>query len=340
MTEKNLFGSIGHPISRRKFFLSALAGSILTKIPGSVAKSQSKDMQYRTLGSTKEKVSIIGLGGYHIGIPEENEGIRVVQDAIESGINFMDNCWDYHGGESERRMGKALKNGYRDKVFLMTKIDGRDYKTAGKQIDESLKRLQTDRIDLMQIHEVIRDNDADRCFAPGGVIDALVKAKKDGKIRYIGFTGHKSPAIHLKMLNTAFAHNFYFDAVQMPLNVMDAHYDSFEQKVLPVLVKHNIGVLAMKSLGFGMILKSGVITAPECLQYALNLPVSTVITGCESIPVLQQALNAGRTFKPLTAAELKTLLDKTIQLAQDGKFEGYKSTTQFDGTSRHPEWLG
>lgn len=340
MVEENKFGLTGHQVSRRKFFISALTASLLSKIPGGFANTPPSRVQHRILGSTGETISIIGLGGFHMGIPDEAEGIRIVRAAVDAGINFMDNCWDYHDGESERRMGKALRNGYRDRVFLMTKIDGRDYKSATKQIDESLKRLQTDRIDLMQIHEVIRDNDADRCFAPGGAIEALVHAKKAGKIRYIGFTGHKSPAIHLKMLTTAFANNFRFDTVQMPLNVMDAHYDSFEQKVLPVLVKHKIGVLAMKPLGSGMILRSGVITAPECLRYALNLPVSTVITGCDSLNVLNQGIIAGRNFLPLTEAQRKGLLEKTEKLAQNGWFEGYKSTVLFDGTTRHPEWLG
>ncbi len=340
MVGEKRYGPSGHTISRRKFFLSALATSILSHIPRSLASNNQQGMQYRILGSTGEKVSIIGLGGYHMGIPEEAEGVDIVRSAVDSGINFMDNCWDYHDGESERRMGKALRDGYRDRVFLMTKIDGRDYKSAMKQIEDSLKRLQTDRIDLMQVHEVIRYDDIDKSFASGGAIEALVDAKKAGKIRYIGFTGHKSPAIHLKMLEVAFANNFRFDAVQMPLNVMDAHYDSFEQKVLPVLLTHNIGVLAMKPLGSGMILRSGVVTAVECLNYALNLPVSTVITGCDSLNILQQGISAARDFKPLTAAQCQALLEKTVSVAQNGEFEGYKSTIKFDGTTRHPEWLG
>ncbi len=327
-------------ISRRKFVLAAAVSSILAQTEFAHAGNLHDDIPYRLLGKTGEKVSIIGLGGYHIGNPDEKEGISLIHTAIHSGINFMDNCWDYHGGESEIRMGKALRGGYRDKVFLMSKIDGRNRKTAAEQIDQSLQRLQTDRIDLMQIHEVIRDSDPATCFAPGGAIEALLAAKKAGKIRYIGFTGHKSPAIHLKMLETAFKHDFHFDAVQMPLNVMDAHYDSFEQKVLPVLTKHKIGVLAMKPMAFGAIPRSGIVSGADCLRYALGLPVSVVITGCESIEILQQALAVAHTYKPLTNVERQALLDKTVKLAENGAMERYKSSTQFDGTTQHPQWLG
>src|SRR2546422_728210 len=235
---------------------------------------------YRRLGRTGEMVSLIGVGGYHLGRQaDEQETIRIVRTAVDNGVNFLDNCWDYNGGTSEIRMGKALRDGYRDKVFLMTKIDGRNRETAAQQIDESLRRLQTDRIDLMQFHEVIRMTDPERVFGTDGALEAVVAAQRAGKIRYVGFTGHKSPAIHLRMLDTARANGFTFDAVQMPLNVMDAHYDSFEKQVMPVLVAQDIGVLGMKPLGDPFVLVSGTVTAVECLHYAMNLPTSVVITG-------------------------------------------------------------
>src|SRR5664280_2775043 len=267
-------------------------------------------MLYRTLGSTGEKVSAIGIGGWHIGLDKVDEqlSIRIIRTAVDRGINFMDNCWDYNGGASEIRMGKALRDGYRDRVFLMTKIDGRTRKAAARQIDESLKRLRTDRIDLMQFHEIIRIEDPDRIFAAGGAMEAMLDAKQKGKIRYIGFTGHKDPMIHLRMLETAAAHQFRFDAVQMPLNVMDAHFRSFQHQVLPRLVKEQIGILGMKSMGDPFILQSKTVTPIECLHYALNLPTSVVITGIDNMTILRQALEAARTFKPLSDAAVKELL--------------------------------
>lgn len=299
------------------------------------------EMIYRTLGRTGEKVSVIGLGGHHIGRPsDEQEGIRLVHAAIDRGINFMDNCWDYHDGGSEIRMGKALQNGYRDKVFLMTKIDGRTKEAAAKQINESLQRLQTDRIDLLQHHEVIRLEDPDRIFAPGGAMEAVVEAQKAGKIRYIGFTGHKDPLVHLRMLQMATDNNFRFDAVQLPLNVMDAHFRSFESEVLPVLVKEGIGVLGMKSMGDQIILKSNVVKPIECLHYAMNLPTSTVITGIERMEILDQAFEAIRTFQPMSQEQVKALLDRTRPVAAKGEYERYKTSNQFDGTAKNPQWLG
>ena len=296
---------------------------------------------YRVLGHTGEKVSLIGLGGYHIGMgSDEQESIRIIRTALDGGINFLDNCWDYNGGVSEERMGKALRDGYRQKAFLMTKIDGQTKQAATQQLEESLRRLQTDHIDLLQFHEVIRESDPARIFGEGGSMEVALAAKKQGKIRYIGFTGHKSPDIHLKMLDTAFAHQFTFDAVQMPLNVMDAHYDSFEKKVLPVLLKHNIGVLGMKPMGDSIILRSKTASAIECLHYAMNLPTSVVITGCDSISILQQAFEAARTFKPMGKDEVAQLLAKTASAANRGEYELYKTTHNFDGTYQHPQWLG
>jgi len=296
---------------------------------------------YRTLGRTGEEISIVGLGGAHIGMQDdEKDSIQIIRTAIDNGINFMDNSWDYNNGNSEIRMGKALRSGYRNKVFLMTKIDGQVKKTATEQIDESLKRLQTDTIDLLQFHEVIRMSDPDRIFRPGGGIEAVLEAKKAGKIRYIGFTGHKSPDVHLKMLQVANDNGFIFDAVQMPLNVMDAHYDSFEKRVLPVLLENNIGVLGMKALCDGLILKSNIVTAEECLHYAMSLPTSTVITGCDSLRILHQALEAARSFSSMSEVQRAALLSRTEIMAEGGQHEPWKTGTAYDDTFRNPHWLG
>ena len=327
--------------SRRSFLKTATGATVVGSLGGKFATALSASIQpLRTLGHTGEKVSMVGLGGYHLGVPSEDEAIRIVRTALDNGMNFLDNCWDYNGGESEVRMGKALRDGYRQKAFLMTKIDGQTKSSAMSQIEESLKRLQTDRIDLLQFHEVIREGDPDRIFGAGGSIEAAVEAKKQGKIRYIGFTGHKSPDIHLKMLATADTHKFLFDSVQMPLNVMDAHFNSFEQKVLPVLVKKNIGVLGMKPMGDKLILNSKTVSAVECLHYAMNLPTSVVITGCDSMQILQQAIDAARSFKPLAKTEVTALLARTAPAATKGEFEGYKTTNMFDGTMHNPQWLG
>jgi aryl-alcohol dehydrogenase-like predicted oxidoreductase len=307
--------------------------------PSSIRKGE---MLYRTLGRTGEEVSLIGLGGYHIGDPpDEAEAIRILRRAIDHGITFMDNCWDYHDGGSEIRMGKALRDGYREKVFLMTKIDGRTKEAAAKQLDESLRRLQTDRIDLLQHHEIIRLEDPDRIFAEGGAHEALLEARQAGKIRYIGFTGHKDPLVDLRMLEIAEKHNVRFDAVQMPLNVMDAHFRSFQNRVLPLLIKDQIGVLGMKSIGGKIILESKAATPIECLHYAMNLPTSVVITGIDSMPILDQALEAARTFHPMTAAEeVNALLQRTAGAAAEGRYERFKTTPIFDGTALSPQWLG
>ena len=306
------------------------------------AAEPNNGVPFRSLGRTGEKVSIVGIGGYHIGRSglSADDGIRIIRTALDQGINFLDNCWDYNGGESELRMGRALRDGYRQKAFLMTKIDGQTKAAATSQINDSLKRLQADHIDLLQFHEVIRDTDPDRIFAAGGGMEAALEAQRAGKVRYIGFTGHKSPDIHLKMLTVASAHKFTFDAVQMPLNVMDHHFDSFEAKVLPVLQKQNIGVLGMKPMGDTLILQSKTASAVECLHYAMNLPTSVVITGCDSLAILQQALDAARSFRPLSSEQLTALLAKTAKAAQAGEFERYKTSHNFDGTFHNPQWLG
>src|SRR5258708_6795455 len=329
--------------TRRRFLGFAAATMISARIDRQAWGPDTKNgVPLRALGHTGERVSIVGIAGYHLARPAVSleEGIRIVRTAIDQGINFLDNCWDYNDGESELRMGKALRDGYRQKAFLMTKIDGRNRATAASQINDSLQRLHSDRIDLLQFHEVIRDSDPDRIFAAGGALEAVLEARKAGKIRHIGFTGHKSPDIHLKMLATASAHQFTFDAVQMPLNVMDHHFNSFEAKVLPVLQKQDIGVLAMKPMGDPFILQSKTVTAVECLHYAMNLATSVVITGCDSLPILQQALQAARSFQPMNSSQVAALLTKTAKAAEAGQFELYKTSHRFDGTYANPQWLG
>jgi predicted aldo/keto reductase-like oxidoreductase len=301
-----------------------------------------KGIPYRALGKTGERVSAIGIGGAHIGKShDEKKAIAVVRSAVDAGLTFLDNCWDYNDGDSERRMGKALQDGYRDRVFLMTKIDGRTRAAALKQIEDSLTRLRTDHVDLLQLHEVIRMDDPERAFADGGAIEALAAARKQGKARFLGFTGHKHPDIHLHMLETAAKHGFRFDTVQMPLNVMDAHDDGFERKVLPILVKEEIGVLGMKPMGDGYILKSETVTPVECLHYAMSLPTSVVITGCESTRDVEQAVNAAKSFAQMPRDRVATILAKTRDLPRRrDDFERYKSSEVFDSTSKHPEWLG
>ena len=298
-------------------------------------------MRYRKLGSTGEIVSCIGLGGFHIGIPKEDaEATKIIRTAIDSGINFMDNCWDYHDGLSELRMGKALEGGYRKKVFLMTKIDGRTKTAAATQIDQCLLRLRTDVIDLVQHHEMLRMEDADRVFGEKGAQEAVEAARKAGKIRFVGFTGHKDPVVHLRTLDVAKEHGFRFDTVQMPLNVLDAHFRSFARGVVPVLVQEQIGILGMKPLASGAILESKVATAVECLNYALTLPTSVVITGIETMARLTQAVKVAKEFKPLSVDEVNTLLAKSAKAAAKGEFEKFKTSVRFDGTATHPEWLG
>jgi aryl-alcohol dehydrogenase-like predicted oxidoreductase len=302
----------------------------------------SGDVPVRRLGNTGEQVSAVGLGGWHLALShvDENTSLRLVHDAIDRGITFMDNSWDYNDGESERRMGKALRNGYRRRAFLMTKIDGRSKKEAVRQLDESLRRLQTDFIDLVQHHEVIRFEDPHRIFDDEGAQGALLDARRAGKLRYIGFTGHKDPRIHLHTLDVARQHGFHFDAVQMPLNVMDAHYRSFEKLVLPELVKDQVGVLGMKPIANGIILKSGSVNALECLKYALRLPTSVVITGIDRLEYLDQACEAARTYSDMTDQDISALLSRTARAAAHGEFEPFKTSSLFDATAMNPSWLG
>jgi predicted aldo/keto reductase-like oxidoreductase len=312
-----------------------------TQSAEAAAQTRSGDMIYRLLGRTGERVSAIGLGGFHLlAQPDEDGAIQLVRSAIDRGLTFMDNSWDYGEGESEKRLGKALRDGYRERVFLMTKIDGRTRAAAAQQIDESLRRLQTDHLDLLQLHEVIRLEDPDRAFAEGGAMEALDMARQSGKTRYIGFTGHKDPTVHLRMLELARQHGFAFDTVQMPLNVMDAHFRSFGVHVLPILVRDGIGVLGMKPMGSGHILRSGVVKPIECLHYALTLPTSVVITGVENTRDLDQAFEAARTFRPLNPEEIASLLARTEEVAATGQFEPFKTSDMFDSTAHNPKWLG
>ncbi len=310
---------------------------------GTARADSSSEMQYRELGTTGEKVSALGLGGWHLSMPQlaEKEAIRILHTAIDRGITFLDNSWDYFNGQSEVRMGTGLaQEGYRKKVFLMTKIDGRTKKEASKQLEQSLERLQTDCIDLVQHHEILRFEDPDRIFAQDGAMEALLEAKQAGKLRYIGFTGHKDPRIHLYMLEVARQNGFHFDTVQMPLNVMDAHFRSFAKMVLPELAKEGIGVLAMKTLANGSVMRSRTVTAIEALHYALNLPTSVVIAGVDSMKILDQAFEAVKTFKPFSPEQLETLLAKTAKAAAQGQFEPFKTSSIFDGTATNPDWLG
>jgi predicted aldo/keto reductase-like oxidoreductase len=328
-------------IDRRDFLKSATAAGAVAAAGGArfVSAQSGGGVPTRALGRTGERVSCIGLGGYHIGKAQlsDDQSVQLIRQAVDRGITFLDNCWDYNDGTSEVRMGKALAGGYRNKVFLMTKIDGRTKPSCAQQIDESLQRLQTDHVDLMQFHEVIRLEDPDRIFAEDGAMQAMLEAKKAGKVRFVGFTGHKDPYVHLRMLDHARQHNFHFDTVQMPLNVMDAHFRSFTHEVLPVLNREGIAPLGMKCFGDSFILKSNTVKPMECLHYCLNLPIAVQITGIDSQQILDQAIEAARTFKPLTEAEVAAILERSKPAAMQGKFELYKTTADFDGTAHKPD---
>jgi len=349
-------------MKRREFLKQAVAAAALTglhnaaghaapleaKLTGAAARTplpivrSVNGIGRRKLGRADAEVSIIGIGGYHLGLSgvTEQEAIRIVRTALDQGINFLDNCWDYNAGVSEQRMGKALEDSYRQKAFLMTKIDGRTGAAARQQLEQSLTRLKTDHIDLLQIHEVIRMTDPEQAFQPDNVIEVLQQARKEGKIRFIGFTGHKSPDIHLHMIETAEKHGFTFDTVQMPVNALDEHYNSFGQKVIPVAEKHGMAILGMKPLSNGAILKASPVSAPEALHYAMSVPVTITITGCESMANLEQALDVARNYKPMTEQEKLAVLQKTAPNAEAGKFEAYKSSHIYDGTINNPQWLG
>ncbi len=346
-------------MKRREFLKSASAATLATATPGSSGQKQSDpsspskdaatkrpespDMIYRELGTTGERVSAIGLGGFHLAKDPSTtaeDAIRLVRSASDQGITFFDNCWDYNEGISEVRMGKALKDGYRQKAFVMTKLDARTAKDFDKQLEQSMGRMDLDVVDLVQFHEILRFEDPDRIFAEDGAIHAAMAARKAGKIRYIGFTGHKDPQIHLRMFEVAEQNGFHFDTVQMPVNAMDAHFRSFTNHVIPVAQKAGTAVLAMKTFGDGYILRSGTIDPIEALHYGLSQPVAVVITGIDKPEILTQALTAAKTFKPLTKQQTAAFLARTRDAAMTGKFEPFKTSSIFDGTANNPKWLG
>jgi uncharacterized protein len=301
------------------------------------------EMLYRQLGTTGVEVSAIGMGGFHLGQKKltDDEAIRLVHEGLDRGITFLDNSWDYNNGRSEELVGKALsQGGYRQKAFVMTKLDGRTKQAAQQQLDESLQRLKVDHIDLIQHHEIIRFEDPDRVFANEGAMEAVLDAKKAGKVRFIGFTGHKDPHIHLYMLDVAKSHGFHFDTAQMPLNVMDAHFRSFAQLVVPRLLREGTGVLAMKCFCDHVILKSNTIQPIEALHYSLNLPVSVLITGIDNQQVMDQAFEAAKTFHLMDEQQVATLIAKTQKAALTGEFELFKTSSHFDSTAKNTQWLG
>ena len=284
----------------------------------------------RVFGRTGETVSAIGLGGFHLGlIGSEREAISIVHKAIDAGITFMDNAWEYHDGKSEVRMGKALAGGRRQQVFLMTKVctHGRDAKVAMRQLEDSLRRLKTDHIDLWQVHEVAYAGDPERHFMKGGVIEALDRAKQKGLIRHAGFTGHKDPSLHLKMLS----YGYPFDSCQMPLNCFDATFRSFEEQVLPELARQGIAAIGMKSLGGeGEPAKKRAVAAKDALRYAMSLPVAVTVTGIDSLKVLRQNISVARGFQPMGAVEMEKMRARCAPLAVDGRFELYKTTSKHE----------
>jgi len=338
-------------VNRRTFFGTAISGAALSGAADAEdtshlprpTETRKGDMLYRSFGKTGETVSAIGVGGSHIGqISSDDLATRIIRTAVDRGVNFMDNSWDYNNGDGqgEVKMGKALRDGYRQKVFLMTKVDGRTKEAAAKQIDESLHRLQTDHVELLQFHEVIRMEDPDRFFAPGGALEAFLDARKAGKTRFIGFTGHKDPAIHLRMLTMAKEKGFHFDAVLFPSNVMDWSFRSFVHQVMPVALEEGIAVQTMKPMGGKFILESKMVTPAECLQYALSQPASVVIHGMDKMEYLEESLAVVKNFKPLTHEQISALAGKAAQAAATGKYELFKTTNHFDSTAKNPSWLG
>ncbi len=295
-----------------------------------MSNQNSSQIPLRPLGRTGVEVTAICLGGYHLGLMEDDsEAIRLAHEAIDAGITFFDNAWEYHNGRSEELMGRSVHD-RRDRVFLMTKVctHGRDRHVAMRQLEDSLRRLRTDYLDLWQVHEVVYDNEPEMHFAAGGVIEALDQARREGKVRFVGFTGHKNPELHLKMLS----YDYPFDACQMPLNCFDATFRSFEQRVLPELERRGIAAIGMKSLGGeANMVKSGAVTAEEALRYAMSLPVASVVSGMESLDVLRQNLGVARGFTPMSDDEMQRLRDRCAALAADGRFEHYKTTARYEG---------
>jgi predicted aldo/keto reductase-like oxidoreductase len=321
---------MGKQLSTRREFLKQTAYGLcaVNSVGSALAASNQADIPTRPLGATGVNVSILGLGGYHIGtIRDDSRSIRLIRGAIDSGVTFMDNAWEYHNGRSEELMGKALADGYRKKAFLMTKHHGRDKKTAMEHLEDNLRRLRTDVIDLWQFHEVVYDKDPEMIFAAGGGIEAAELAKKQGKVRFIGFTGHRDPVIHLKML----AYGYPWDAVQMPMNVFDAHFKSFQKNVLPILVRRNIGVIAMKTLASRHVLRANVVTPKQAMEYVWSQPVSTIVSGIDTEQFLEANAGTARAFRPMSQTEQAAVLDKTKEAALTGKFEPFKTPPNYDG---------
>jgi len=335
--------------TRRTFLKGSLAATIIGPLTAAVSGSAEKGsftpspgqglgsapptvgqvngMPYRFLGKTGVKVSLLGVGGYHIGtIASPKEAVALIRTALDEGVNFLDNAWEYHDGQSEERMGKALQDGYRAKAFLMTKVCARDERGAMENLEDSLRRMKTDVIDLWQFHEVDFDTHPDMIFAKNGAIHAAIKAKEQGKIRFTGFTGHKSPRIHLKMLRM----DFPWDAVQMPINMMDAHYQSFARGVVPVLVERKIGVVAMKTAASGAIVRGTKVSAAECLRFAMSLPVSVVISGMDNEEMARRNIAATKAYKPMNEEEINDLLARVRDVAGDGRLERFKTSADFD----------
>jgi uncharacterized protein len=300
---------------------------------------------YRTLGRTGEQVSLIGLGGFHLGFTtvDEAEAIEMVHTALDNGVNVIDSSWDYNDGVSEIRIGKALRGGYRQKAFLLTKFDGQTSEIAKRQFEESLERLGTDHVDLVMIHEIARLDDADLVFGPGGAIEYALSAREAGLTRYIGFSGHFDPKAHLRMLEAASKYGFAFDVVLMPLNAMDPHFKekSFQNTVLPLAVEQGLGIIAIKSIGAGSIRHSHTLSPIECMQYVMNLPVSVMEAGCESMAQLQQALDTAKTFRPLSDDVVASMLKRTAEAGAHGEFEPYKTEMTSDQHYwvEHDDWF-
>jgi aryl-alcohol dehydrogenase-like predicted oxidoreductase len=298
------------------------------------------EMLQRRFGGSNEKVSAIGLGGYHIGKPEDPDvGVEIVRTAIDSGITFLDNSWDYHEGESELRMGRALRDGYRERAFVMTKLDSRTADGTLRQFEESMSRLELTSVDLLQLHEVIREDDVDKAFAPGGAIETYLELKEQGAARFIGFTGHKDPEIHVKMLLAALDRGIVFDAVQMPVSPFDANFRSFSQRVIPICREHDIAVIGMKSLGSGRFVDATSVSAPELLRWSLSQPITTLVTGCETLDDVKQAAEVGTDFVPVSTEEQRSIAEQVAEVAADGRLEEYKTDTTHDATSDNPHWL-
>lgn len=329
-------------MTTRRQLLAGIAGASLAACGGAstapaatsaaavTAANAPRGVPRRPLGRTGATVSILGVGGYHLGSAKDQAtAVRMVHEAIDHGVTFMDNAWEYHGGTSEEWLGRALE-GKRDQAFVMTKVctHGRDAKVAMKQLEDSLRRLRTDHIDLWQVHEVIYENDPELHYRTGGVLEALDRARRQGKVRFVGFTGHKDPAMHLQMLSFGYA----FDAVQMPLNVMDATFRSFEKNVLPVLAQRGIAPIAMKCFGgTAEMLKKGIVTPEEAMRYTLSLPVATLVSGMESLDVLRQNLRIVQGFRPMSAEEMDALRKRVSAYAADGSLEPFKTSKRFDG---------